>query len=70
MPRAAAQGLRLGDSLPIARQIVDALEAAHEQGIIHRDLKPADIKVREDGTVKALDFGPELLKSRQANQTQ
>jgi eukaryotic-like serine/threonine-protein kinase len=43
--------------LPIAKQIVDAFEAAHEQGIIHRDLKPANIKVRSDGTVKVLDFG-------------
>ena len=42
---------------PIAKQIAEALEAAHEQGIIHRDLKPANVKVREDGTVKVLDFG-------------
>ena len=53
-----AQGpLPLDEALPIAIQIAEALEAAHEQGIIHRDLKPANVKVRDDGTVKVLDFG-------------
>ena len=47
----------LDEALPIARQIAEALEAAHEAGVIHRDLKPANIKVKDDGTVKVLDFG-------------
>ena len=56
-PRIAIGAIPLEEVLPIARQIADALEAAHEAGIVHRDLKPANIKVRPDGTVKVLDFG-------------
>jgi serine/threonine-protein kinase len=55
--RLAHGRIPIEEALPIAKQIAEALEAAHEQGIIHRDLKPANIKVREDGTVKVLDFG-------------
>src|SRR5688500_400849 len=55
--RIAQGALPLDEALPIARQIAEALEAAHEQGIVHRDLKPANVKVRPDGTVKVLDFG-------------
>jgi serine/threonine protein kinase len=55
--RIARGAIPVDEALPIAKQIAEALEAAHEQGIVHRDLKPANVKVRADGTVKVLDFG-------------
>ncbi len=71
--RIAKGPIPLDEALPIARQIAEALEAAHEQGIIHRDLKPANVKVKDDGTVKVLDFGlakalgPEMSEADAAN---
>ncbi len=56
-PRGTKSGLPLSDALTIARQIADALAAAHERGIVHRDLKPANLKFTESGAVKVLDFG-------------
>ena len=55
--RIAKGPIPLDEALPIAKQIAEALEAAHEAGVIHRDLKPANVKVKSDGTVKVLDFG-------------
>ena len=55
--RIARGPMELRDVLSIARQIADALDAAHGHGVVHRDLKPANIRIRPDGTVKVLDFG-------------
>jgi serine/threonine-protein kinase len=63
--RIARGPIPLDEAVSIAKQIADALEAAHEQGIIHRDLKPANVKVRDDGVVKVLDFG--LAKAMDPN---
>jgi len=65
--RIARGPIPLEEALPIARQMADALEAAHEQGIVHRDLKPANVKLRPDDTVKVLDFG--LAKPIESNAT-
>jgi serine/threonine protein kinase len=55
--RIARGAIPLDEAWPIAKQVAEALEFAHEQNIVHRDLKPANVKVRPDGTVKVLDFG-------------
>ena len=65
--RLARGPMPLDEALPVARQIAEALEAAHGSGVVHRDLKPANIKLRPDGTVKVLDFG---LAKLAANDTQ
>jgi eukaryotic-like serine/threonine-protein kinase len=65
--RIALGPIPLDEAVPIARQVAEALEAAHEQGIIHRDLKPSNIKITPDGSVKVLDFG--LAKLNEPNLT-
>ena len=67
--RIAEGPIPVDEALTIARQIAEALEAAHEQGIVHRDLKPANVKVRPDGTVKVLDFGLAKAATAEASGT-
>ena len=64
--RIAAGPIPLDDALPIAKQIAEALEYAHERGIIHRDLKPANIKITPEARVKVLDFGLAKALSNEA----
>ena len=67
--RIAEGPIPVDEAMTIAKQIAEALEAAHERGIIHRDLKPANVKVRPDGTVKVLDFGLAKAATPEAGRT-
>jgi len=70
MERLRRGSMPLPEALAIARQIADALEAAHEKGIVHRDLKPANVKITPDGTVKVLDFGLAKATSSDAGESE
>jgi Tol biopolymer transport system component len=65
--RIARGSIELDETLAIARQIADALEAAHDRGVVHRDLKPANIKITPEGKVKVLDFGLAKMAERDAS---